>query len=94
MTDAPDRTPIAAAQEPRGLAAAEAKIAILETALESARMIGTAVGILVERLKIAPGDAFDSLVEASHEEHRKVPDIASDLVFTGELGHVAPYPLS
>ena len=94
MTDAPDRGRIAAPQEARTLAAAEAKIATLETALESARMIGTAIGILVERLKIAPGDAFDSLVEASHEEHRKVRDIASDLVFTGELGHVAPYPVS
>jgi AmiR/NasT family two-component response regulator len=75
-------------QEPDALAAAQAKIANLEAALESAGSIGVAIGILMERLKIAPADAFEVLVRTSQHEHRKLRDVASDLVYTGELGHV------
>jgi hypothetical protein len=75
-------------RESGGLAAAQAKIAHLETALESSGTSGVAIGILMERLKIAPADAFDVLVSASQHEHLKLRDIASDLVHTGELGHV------
>jgi ANTAR domain len=90
MTRARNRCPVAS-QEPNDFAAAQAKVANLETALESARTIGMAIGILMERLKIAPPDAFDVLVRASQHEHRRLRDIASDLVFSGELGHVPPH---
>ncbi|HEY2297180.1 MAG TPA: ANTAR domain-containing protein [Jatrophihabitans sp.] len=78
------RTPTAfEANDP--LAAAEAKIANLEVALRSSRVIGTAVGILVERHKISPDTAFDFLVKASQCENRKLRDVAEDLVYSGEL---------
>jgi AmiR/NasT family two-component response regulator len=67
------------------LAAARSKIANLDTALQSCRMIGTAIGILVERYKMSPEESFRTLVAVSQHVHRKLRDIASDLVFTGEL---------
>jgi AmiR/NasT family two-component response regulator len=87
MTDALSNS-LFAGQEWHDRADAQAKIANLETALESSRTIGMAMGILIERLKVAPDEAFDALVETSQHEHRKLRDIASDLVFTGELGRV------
>lgn len=67
------------------LAAARKKIANLEVALRTSRMIGTAIGILVERYKLSPDSAFALLVQASQHTHRKVHDIAIDLVYTGEI---------
>jgi ANTAR domain len=87
MTRALNRRPVAS-QETSDLATAQAKIANLETALHTARTIGMAIGIVMERLKIPQADAFDVLVTVSHQENRRLRDIASDLVFTGELGHV------
>jgi AmiR/NasT family two-component response regulator len=66
-------------------AIAETKIANLELALRSARTIGMAVGILVERLKVSSDEAFAVLVETSQHTHRKLKDIEEELVYTGEL---------
>ena len=65
------------------LDAARTKIENLEIALESSRVIGIAVGIVVERCRLSAGQAFDALVRVSQSEHRKLRDVASDLVFTG-----------
>jgi hypothetical protein len=66
-------------------AIAETQIANLEIALRSARTIGMAIGILMERLKLSDCEAFETLVAASQHLHRKLNDIASELVYTGEL---------
>jgi len=57
----------------------------LAAAVESNREIGIALGILVERHKITPDQAFDMLRIASQRTHTKLRDLASDLVRTGSL---------
>jgi transcriptional regulator with GAF, ATPase, and Fis domain len=57
----------------------------LRTALASRDAIGQAKGILMERYKITADQAFDLLIAASQQTHRKLKDIASDLAATGEL---------
>jgi hypothetical protein len=81
---------------PAGVAAAdigaiaETKIANLERALTTARTIGMALGILMERLKLSSDESFAVLVEVSQQTHRKLRDVAAELAFTGELPHRGP----
>lgn len=58
----------------------------LEAALARSRTIGAAMGILVERLRLAPDDAFELLRELSQESNRKLAAIAAELVETGTVG--------
>ncbi len=57
----------------------------LEIALQRNRITGTAVGILVERLRLTPAQAFDLLRVMSQHTNRKLADLAAHLVETGEL---------
>ncbi|NUQ32657.1 MAG: GAF and ANTAR domain-containing protein [Dermatophilaceae bacterium] len=57
----------------------------LEIALQHSRTIGAAIGILTERLRIPPGQAFDLLRTASQRANRKISDLATELVETGTL---------
>ncbi len=57
----------------------------LRLAMESRAAIEQAKGILVERHKLTPDQAFRLLVEASMRSNRKVRDLAEHLVLTGEL---------
>jgi GAF domain-containing protein len=57
----------------------------LELALEHSRTIGAAIGILVERHRILPDEAFQRLRETSQHHNRKLADVAADLVETGTL---------
>jgi transcriptional regulator with GAF, ATPase, and Fis domain len=59
----------------------------LETALQSNREIGMAVGILMVRYGLTDQAAFDLLRVTSQHEHRKLRDIAAETVFSGELPH-------
>jgi hypothetical protein len=67
------------------LAEAQRKIENLQIALQSSRHIAAAVGILMERMKVTTEEAFDMLVFVSQHEHRKLRDIAEQLLFTGAL---------
>jgi GAF domain-containing protein len=62
----------------------------LQAALESRAVIDQAKGVLVERFRLTPDQAFQRLAEASMHANRKVRDIADELVRTGELPVVAP----
>ena len=53
-------------------------------ALGTREVIGQAQGILMERERIASGEAFDILRRASQHLNRKLRDVAQDLVDTGE----------
>jgi signal transduction histidine kinase/DNA-binding response OmpR family regulator/PAS domain-containing protein len=64
---------------------AEDKAANLERALSSNRQIGTAMGILMARLKLTDEQAFDLLRKTSQNRHRKLRDIADEVAMTGEL---------
>jgi GAF domain-containing protein len=57
----------------------------LAAALESNRKIGAAIGILMAKHLISEQQAFDALRIASQHTHRKLVDIAYDVVETGEL---------
>ena len=61
------------------------KMANLEIALATARRIGYAVGILMERHKITDEQAFDLLRIESQRRHRKLREIADYLILTGTL---------
>ena len=67
------------------LAAAHTQIANLKIALESSREIGAAIGILMNRCRVSYEQAFDILREASQRTHRKLREVAADLVYTGSL---------
>jgi GAF domain-containing protein len=62
----------------------------LQAALESRAVIDQAKGVLIERYKLTPDQAFQLLAQASMSENRKVRDIADELVRTGELPGAQP----
>jgi hypothetical protein len=57
----------------------------LHEALSSRDVIGQAKGILMERLRITPDDAFDALRRASQRLNLKLREIAQNLAETGEF---------
>jgi PAS domain S-box-containing protein len=62
---------------------AASRQAHLETAMQSHRQIGQAVGILVERHRLTPTQAFERLKSASQARNLKVREIASRVIETG-----------
>jgi GAF domain-containing protein len=62
----------------------------LQKALESRAVIDQAKGILMERHRLTPDQAFQLLAQASMQANRKVRDVADHLVHTGELPLVPP----
>jgi GAF domain-containing protein len=57
----------------------------LQTAMKSRSVIEQAKGILIERHKLSPDQAFRLLAETSMHTNRKVRDLAEQLVRTGKL---------
>src|SRR4051794_30420993 len=57
----------------------------LQAALESRAVIDQAKGVLIERHKLTPDQAFQLLAQASMNANRKVREIADELVRTGVL---------
>jgi len=57
----------------------------LQAALESRAVIDQAKGILMERYKVTPDQAFQLLARASMHSNRKLRDVADELVRTGEF---------
>jgi hypothetical protein len=62
----------------------ERRAANLHAALVTREVIGQAQGILMERERITPDQAFDVLRRASQRLNRKLHEIAQSLVDTGE----------
>jgi hypothetical protein len=62
----------------------------LERALASNRNIGVAIGILMARHLVTQPEAFDLLRVASQHTHRKLADIAFDVIDTGMLEYPGP----
>jgi GAF domain-containing protein len=57
----------------------------LEAAIASRAVIDQAKGILMERFKLTPDQAFQALARVSMESNTKVRDVAARFVETGEL---------
>ena len=60
------------------------KLANLHRAIESRQVIGQAVGILMERHRLSPKQAFDSMVTVSQESHMKLRELALRITESGE----------
>lgn len=60
------------------------QIANLRRAIGSRQQIGQAVGILMERHKFTPEQAFERLVEASQHSHIKLRELAAQICETGQ----------
>ena len=71
------------------LGAARERIANLERALVNARRIGTAVGVVMAMYKVTDSEAFAMLAACSQAEHRKLRDVAQDVIDTGTLAWCA-----
>lgn len=57
----------------------------LEVALKSSRQIGAAIGILMSIHKVTDDQAFDLLRMTSQNTHRKLREVAEDVLLTGAL---------
>lgn len=57
----------------------------LARSVETRQLIGQAQGILIERYKITPDEAFALLIRASQDSNRKLREIAERLVHSGVL---------
>lgn len=64
---------------------AEGTAAHLQQALETNREIGAAIGVLMAHHKVTQAKAFALLRTASQRLHRKIRDIAGDVITTGTL---------
>jgi hypothetical protein len=71
---------------------AEHHAAHLHTALQSNREIGAAIGVLMAHHKVTEPAAFELLRTASQTLHRKLRDIAADVVQTGTLPDQPSHP--
>lgn len=69
----------------RTIADLEAQVVHLETALTSSREIGAAIGVLMNQRHIDADAAFGLLRTVSQNSHRKLRDVASDVLYTGTL---------
>ncbi len=67
------------------LGLAHKQVAQLESGLRSNRRIGIAVGIVMERFRLTPDDAFGVLQRLSQERNEKLHAIAERIVDNGEL---------
>lgn len=74
-----------------GAAKRQDKIDNLEQALVNSRRIGTAIGVLMASYRVTDGQAFDLLRVASQSRHRKLSDVAEDVIESGEL-ELPPLP--
>jgi hypothetical protein len=55
----------------------------LARAIESHRLIGQAIGILIERHRTTPAEAFSMLKKASQDRNIKLREIAARVIETG-----------
>ena len=69
----------------KAVSRAEARGDQIRAGLESNRIIGTAIGILMTEHHLSAAPAFQLLVAASQHSNRKLRDIAADVTTTGRL---------
>ena len=85
FTDDSVRTGTLLATHAAVAAVAAAESGHMRIALQSRDVIGQAKGILMERFRITAEQAFDLLIAASQNSHRKLNEVAAELAATGEL---------
>jgi ANTAR domain/GAF domain/PAS fold len=60
------------------------QVANLRAAIDSRKLIGQAVGILMERHRLTEDEAFQRLISASQTQHIKLRDLAARITESGE----------
>jgi len=65
--------------------AAEGQTASIRTALDSNRVIGTAIGIVMAGYRLTAAQGFQLLAKASKHSNRKLREIAAEVVDSGKL---------
>jgi hypothetical protein len=85
FTDESERIGLVFASHAAVAVAQAGKLNHLGVALASRDVIGQAKGVLMERYKITPDQAFAFLAKASQDTNRKLNDIAEYLTQTGVL---------
>jgi hypothetical protein len=73
------------AAEQDSIAGLQDELMRLSAAAESRELIGQATGVLMERHKVTASEAIALLRRASQAAGRKLPDVASELLYTGKL---------
>ncbi|HEX4429847.1 MAG TPA: PAS and ANTAR domain-containing protein [Frankiaceae bacterium] len=73
------------AAEQDSIAGLQAELMRLSAAADSRELIGQATGVLMERHKVTANEAAALLRRASQTAGRKLPDVASELLYTGKL---------
>ena len=69
----------------RAVDAADERTAQVRGGLQSNRVIGTAIGILMTTHRLSTEQGFALLVAASQHSNRKLRDLAADVISTGQL---------
>jgi AmiR/NasT family two-component response regulator len=89
LSPGPARDRVRAAEEisrlEETLATAEKGLEDLQTAVQSNRRIGMAIGILMALRKISEEDAFDALRRASSVRNVKLRFLAEEVIRTGTI---------
>jgi signal transduction histidine kinase/DNA-binding response OmpR family regulator len=67
------------------LSQAENAVANLRAALSTNRQIGAAIGVIMATEKLTDEQAFERLRAVSQRTHRKLRDLADDVLYTGRL---------
>jgi flagellar biosynthesis chaperone FliJ len=81
----PSRTEELLQQMNERLTAAQGQISHLETALQSNRRIGMAIGIVMTRFGLTEQQAFERLSRHSQQTNTKLRELAEQVVYTGTL---------
>jgi signal transduction histidine kinase/DNA-binding response OmpR family regulator len=64
---------------------AENKVSNLRTALATNRQIGAAIGVIMATEKLTNEQAFERIRSVSQRTHRKLRDVADEVLYTGRL---------
>jgi AmiR/NasT family two-component response regulator len=72
------------------IAELEVEVEHLRRALLSRDVIGQAKGIMMERFKVTPDEAFGLLVKSSQHRNVRVADLAVELAETGDWSGPLP----
>lgn len=85
MTDIQE-TPDSVGESPATeLELARVQIANLQAGIISNRRVGMAVGIVMATMRVKDDEAFHLLRRTSQKSHRKLREVAEDVILTGGL---------
>lgn len=85
LLDVSDARRLHHAAEQDSIAGLQAELVRVSQTVRTRELISQATGVLMERHKVTADEAADLLRRASQVAGRKLPDVASELLYTGKL---------